>query len=267
LTTECACREVSPGAADEKPRYLARNFWLGVASGIAYHVYTVVLNPSLVMTWFVSQLTESNLLISLLMPIEYGSWYFLQLLLTGYVQRQRRLLPLYRAMGAVRLLALALMSALVFLLDLPALLLGVFFALYVTHAVAAGVAGLPYLDIIAKTVPPTRRGMYFGWRQFFGGALGLGAGAAVRGILNPASSFSFPDNFALVFALGLGVTAAMVGTFSLIKEPEGKVDARQLSLRERLRGAVRLAVEDRSYGRYLGLRFVIAAASVPSTLV
>ena len=90
-------------SSDAALRDLPRNFRLGVISGIAHNLYTTVLSTGLVMTWFLSELTHSNLLISLLIPIELGSWYFLQLLLSGYVQRRPRAMPLYRLMAVLRL--------------------------------------------------------------------------------------------------------------------------------------------------------------------
>ena len=61
-STEAALRLASAGT----PNHLRRNFLLGVISGVAYNVYIVVLSTELVMTWFVSELTASNLVISLL---------------------------------------------------------------------------------------------------------------------------------------------------------------------------------------------------------
>jgi hypothetical protein len=79
----------------ETRSHLRRNFTLGVISGVAYNLYVAVLSTELVMTWFLSELTESNLLISLLVPIELGSWYFLQLVLSGCVQRRPRTMGLF----------------------------------------------------------------------------------------------------------------------------------------------------------------------------
>ena len=92
VATETALQE----ANENTPQHLRRNFWLGVVSGVGYNLYPVVLNTQLVVTWFLSGLTDSNLILSLAAPVESGSWFFLQFLLSGYVQRKPQTLPLYR---------------------------------------------------------------------------------------------------------------------------------------------------------------------------
>jgi MFS family permease len=243
------------------PVHLRRNYWLGVISGIAYNFYIAVLSTELVLTWFLSELTDSNLLISLLVPIEMGSWLFLQLLLSGYVQRWPRALPLYRVMAGVRVIALILLSLATFVLDGPGVLLVVFMVTFTVNSVAAGVAALPFLNVVAKTIPPTRRGMYFGWRRFVGGLLGLSGGALVKLLLSPGFPLSFPDNYGLLFVLGCLITIVLVGTFSFVKEPEEVVDPQRVRLSEQLRRAARLPAHDHSYRRYLGLRVAIVAAN------
>lgn len=248
-------------ASDAAASYLPRNFWLGVVSGIAYNLYVALLSTELVMTWFLSELTRSNLLISLLVPIELGSWYFLQLLLSGYVQRRPCTLPLYRVMAGVRMGALGLLVLATFALEDRGALLVLFLAAFTANSLAAGVAALPFLNVVAKTIPPTRRGMYFAWRRFAGGLLGLFAGGLVKLVLSPGFSLAFPHNYGLLFGLGLVITAVLVGSFSFVVEPPEAADAESKSLRTQLRRAVRLPARDRNYKRYLGLRVAIVAAN------
>lgn len=242
-------------------KHLSRNFWLGVASGVAYNFYQAVANTNLVMTWFVSELTRSNLLISLLMPLGQGGWHFPQLLLSGYLQRRQRSLPVYRIMGVVRSAVVGLLALSVFMLDDPRVLLAVFFALFAINSLAGGVAGLPFMDVVAKTIPPTRRGALFGWRRLIGGSLGLAGGALVKVILAPDFGLTFPDNYALLFSLGFICVIVAVGAFSLVVEPPGVVNRQRVSLDQQLRRAVRLPVQHRSYGRFLALRLAIVAAN------
>lgn len=247
--------------ADTAQKHLSRNFWLGVASGVAYNFYQAVANTNLVMTWFVSELSRSNLLISLLMPIEQGGWHFPQLLLSGYLQRQPGTLPVYRIMGVVRSAVMGLLALSVFMLDDPRALLAVFFALFAINSLASGVAGLPFMDVVAKTIPPTRRGALFGWRRLIGGSLGLAGGVLVKVVLAPDFGLTFPDNYALLFFLGFICVTVAAGTFSLIVEPSGVVNSQRVSMNQQLRRAVRLPVQHRSYGRFLALRLAIVAAN------
>jgi MFS family permease len=136
-------------------------------------------------------------------------------------------------------------------------LLAVYLLLFAINSVAAGVAALPFLNIVAKTVPPGHRGAYFGWRRFLGGLLGLAAGVLVRAVLSPDFGLAFPSNYAVLFFLGFLITVVLVGSFSLVVEPAEAVDPRRVGLREQLGRAVRLPLRDRNYARYLVLRVLV----------
>jgi len=247
------------GATAQK--HLSRNFRLGVASGVGYNLYLAVANTQLVMTWFVSELTRSNLLISLLTPLDQGGWYLPQLLLSGYLQRQRRTLPVYRAVAVVRAAAVGLLALSVFLLDDPRALLAVFFALFAINNLAGGVGGLPFMDVVAKTISPTRRGAFFAWRRLIGGSLGLAGSALVKVVLAPDSGLTFPDNYALLFFLAFLFVIIAVGSFSLVIEPPGEVNPHRVNLGKQLRRALRLPAQHHSYGRFLALHLAITAAN------
>lgn len=254
-------RRTETRSANQTLRYLPRNFWLGVASGVAFNLYTAILSVELVMTWFLSQLTDSNLLISLLVPINVGSWYFFQVLLSGYVERRPRSLPLYRWMSVVRALTMGLLAVSAFLLEDRQTLLLAFLALYTTNCVASGIAALPFLDVIAKTIPPTRRGMFYGWRKFLGGLLGLASGVLVNAILAPDFRLGFPDKYGLLFLVGFISTVIFASTFSLIDEPPDKRRPQKAhNFIEQMRRGLRLPAQDRGYRRYLGLRVAISVA-------
>lgn len=240
------------------PDILRRNFRLGVISGVAFELYKVILNTPLVMTWFLSELTESNLVIGLLIPIDYGGWYFLQFLLSNYVGRQRRVLPIYRRTAIIRITALGLLALAAFVLSDRLVLLVVFLALFSVYALATGVAGLPFLVVVLKTVPPRRRGMYFGWRRFLGGLLGLAAGGLIAWVLSPQFPLSFPDNYAVLFTLGFIVVAIYVASFCRIEEPAAEAKPGRLGIIQQFKRALSLAKSDRDYARYLAIRMLIA---------
>lgn len=257
VTTEATLQK----ANKKTPKHLQRNFWLGVVSGIGYNVYTVVMNSQLVVTWFLSELTDSNLILSLTVPIEYGSWFFLQFLLSGYIQRKPRAMPLYRQMAVVRILVSGLLVLATFTLDNSQTLLIVFLLMFTINSVAGGVAALPFLNVVAKTIPVTRRGMYFAWRRFGGGLLGLLGSALVKMVLAPDSGLSFPNSYGVLFFVALLLLTVQVGSFSLVVEPAETVDSRRVSLREQLRRARRLPIHDRNFGRFLALRVAIVVST------
>jgi MFS family permease len=261
IAVQAAIERSSADRPEETRSRLRRNFTLGVVSGVAYNLYLSVLSTQVVMTWFLSELTESNLLISLLLPIEIGGWYFLQLLFSGYVRRRPRVLPLYRAMAAIRVASLALLCLATLILEPSGPLLVVFVAMFTVNSVAAGVAALPFLNVVAKTIPATRRGMYFAWRRFAGGLLGLLGAALVKVVLAPSFALGFPDNYALLFFIGCLITLVLVGSFSLVVEPRGAVEPLPGHPVTGWRIALGRVMRDWNYVHYLGARVAIALAN------
>jgi MFS family permease len=243
-------------------KHLRRNFFLGVLNGAEWQLSEVLIDASLVLTWFVSLLTSSNFLIGLIGPIRNGGWLLPQLLVSGYLRRQKRKLPLYRKVGIVRSASLGLLAASTFYLGnrQPALLLFCFFVCLAIFAFGGGFSGISFLDIVAKSIPARRRGSYFAWRSFLGGLLALGSGFWVRYVLDAKSGILFPNNFALLFFLAfLGITLAVI-FFSLVIEPEESIATQEVSVLEQLRHAWRCACIDRNYARLIVTRILLTFA-------
>ena len=55
-------------------------------------------------------------------------------------------------------------------------LVALFFALLTAYSMGAGLTGLAFMDMVAKAIPPTRRGGFFAQRSFWGGLLALAVG-------------------------------------------------------------------------------------------
>jgi Na+/melibiose symporter-like transporter len=106
--------------------------------------------------------------------------------------------------------------------------------------------------------------MYFAWRRFGGGVLGLLGGALIKMVLAPNSGLSFPQSYGVLFTVALLLLILQVGSFSLIIEPAEAVDPRRVGLIEQLSRARRLPLRDRNYGRFLILRVAIVISTYAS---
>ncbi len=238
-----------------------RSFALGVFNGTAFRFAETLIDPPLILTWFVSQLTSSNLLIGLVAPMGNAGWFLPQIFVSTRIQRMERKMPSYTLAAVIRTIAWVLLAAAVWLVDDPRLLLVGFFALYAIARLSAGLAGLTFFDVVAKTIPARRRGSFFAWRQLLGGLLGLGGGWIVKTILyHPA--LPFPRGHAVLFLLYCAVMAPALAAFALIREPPGPVVAEPVTLGEQLRRAGRLWRTDRVYRRYIAARLSLAMANV-----
>ena len=243
-------------------RHLRRNFSLGIANGALFNLASSLLEPSLVLTWLVSQLTSSNFLIGLVMSINQGGWFLPQLLVSGYLQGRKRKLPLYVAMSAPRALCWASMALALFLINDQTVLLILFYALLTVYSLADGLAGLPFMDVVAKAIPPTRRGTFFGWRNFLGGILALGGSLVVKYVLDERRGLAFPHNFGILFFLASLTMSVAMTCFGLVVEPVEPVLNQSGALLGQMKRAVHLPRRDANYGRFLAVRFLATAAGM-----
>jgi MFS family permease len=243
-------------------RHLRRNFSLGLANGAFFNLSNSLLDPSLVLTWLASQLTSSNFLIGLVVPINRGGWFLPQLLVSGYLQGRKRKLPLYVAMSAPRAFCWASMALALLLINDQTVLLILFYTLLTVYSLADGMAGLPFMDIVAKAIPPTRRGAFFGWRRFLGGILALGGSLVVKYVLDEQRGLPFPSNFGVLFFLAsLTISAAMI-CFGLFLEPVEPVLNQSVALLGQVKRALHLPRRDANYGRFLAVRLLATVAGM-----
>ncbi len=243
-------------------RHLRRNFSFGVLNGVFFNLFSALLDPSLVLSWFVSQLTTSNFLIGLIVPIQNGGWFLPQLVMSSYLQRRQRKLPFYARMAGVRAVIWGLMTLAIFLIEEPTVLLVVFFTLLTAYSLGAGLAGLCFVDFVAKAIPPTRRGAFFAWRLFLGGLLALGGSLLVRYILDERRGFAFPDNYALLFLLSFFTLCVAMGSFILVVEPLEPVNEERVPLGRQFRRALDLPRRDKNYRRFLTMRLLLMGAEI-----
>jgi len=243
-------------------RHLRRNFSLGLLNGAFFNLFSALLDPSLVLSWFVSQLTTSNFLIGLIVPIQQGGWFLPQLVVSSYLQRRQRKLPFYTYIAGVRVMIWGLMTLAVFLIEDAAVLLVVFFILLAAYSLGSGLGGICFVDIVAKAIPPTRRGAFFGWRRFLGGLLALGGSLLVKYTLDERRGLAFPDNYAVLFLLSFFTLCVAVGCFILLVEPLEPVNKAKITLGKQFRRALDLPRRDKNYRRFLTMRLLLMAAEI-----
>jgi len=238
-----------------------RSFALGVFNGAAFRLAEALIDPPLVLTWFVSQLTSSNLLVGLVAPLGNAGWFLPQVFLSARIQRMERKMPSYTLSAVIRTAAWLLLAATVWLVDDLRLLLVCFFVLYTVARLAAGPAGLVFFEVVVKTIPARRRGSFFAWRQLLGSVLGLGGGWIVKMVLNHPA-LPFPRSHAFLFVLYCAMMVPAFVAFTLIREPPGATVAQPVTLGEQLRRAGRLLREDRVFRRYMATRTALGLAGI-----
>jgi MFS family permease len=254
--------------SSEKPQeqpypHLRRNFVLGIFNGGTFIFAESLMSMDTVLTWFVQQLGGSNFLIGLVGPMRDAGWFLPQLFVSHPLQRKPYKLPLYRRAAAVRIFAWLVWTVATFVLagHYPALLL-VFFSAFAVNSLASGFAGLPFMEVVAKTIPPTRRGTYFGARLFAGSLLGLLASLLVGLILSEQNPLPFPQNVGVLFAISWMAVAIGLAAFGLVKEPPSDVLDDGATFTAHMQRAARLPKYNRNLRYLLIARVVILLSYV-----
>jgi MFS family permease len=171
-------------------------------------------------------------------------------------------MDLYRRMAFVRAAGAFAMALGIWLAaPHPTWMLLAFFLPYLVISLASGISGLPFMEIVGKTIPPRQRGVFFAARLFFGGLLGLAASGLVRLLLEERAGLFFPYNVALLFLIFAVFTSVGMAVFAMVVEPPSPTRdgyAAPLPWRE----AVRALWRHIPYRLFLGARMALMWAAI-----
>ena len=235
------------------PSESKRSFRLGVANGVLYSAADAFFESNTIIPVFISRLTSSNVLIGLSSSIANLGWFLPQIFTSHLLQTRVYRKPFYTYAAYVRVGTLAGLALLIHFLGSthPDLLLGLFFLLFTAYALGGGFAGVSFMDVVGKTIPPERRGSFWGYRLFGGGILAVLAGIGVKFALG---SFQFPQSYALLFGVGSLFVLIAVVTFIFVREPPSEVPEHPLSFSEHLRLGARIFSKDHAFRHLLYFR-------------
>jgi MFS family permease len=205
----------------EKADNTKTNMILGVINGIFFSGAGAFIHGGVVLPLFISHLSDSKILVGLFSTMEAFGWAFPQLFSGALIFGTPLVLWLYNRMSVIRLATFALILIFTFTLGNQnhwLLLLG-FGIAFTIYSLAGGIAGVPFMDIVGKTIPNNKRGTFFGLRIFFGGLVAIVAGPIVKKILG---AYSFPVNFGVMFTIAYVFIAAGLACFVFAKEPRSE---------------------------------------------
>lgn len=208
-------------AMDKATRW---NFNALLFDGSFFSIGAAFLEANTLFPAFVSLLTRNSVLIGLVSSIRNAGYLLPQLLVAGYAERLPYKKPLLKINGLVNRLSVLAMAAVAYFLagTNPSLALIGIFAAITIFSLTDGIGGVPWTDMVAKTIPNTRRGRLFGTMQALGGAGAFAAGFVIRQIL-ASSRLPFPVNYTVLMLIGcVFMCFSYAGTMS-VREPAGFV--------------------------------------------
>ncbi len=191
-------------------------------NGVLFNLAEALIGGTTVLPLFISEITQSKILVGLSGTMGNAGWFMPQLFVANLIGHLKRKLPIYIWSGGVRIAmiwGMALLVALIPRLEQDQFIIG-FFLLYSIYSIAGGVAGIPFMDVVAKSIKSENRGTFFGARLFFGGIAAAFAGPIVKDIL---AREDFPANFTILFSVAALIVTFAILSFCFASEPEGKV--------------------------------------------
>jgi len=219
-----------------------RNFVLGILNGSLVNLGLAFIDPFTVLPVFITRLGGSGMLVGLASAVYGTGWFFPQAFAAAAAETRVRVIGIYRAMTVVRVAALMALVAAMFCVDpsRPRMLLAFVIGSLSVAQVAAGISGVPFLEVTSKMFPVETRGRFFAARRFIGGLLGIGAGVVVAVVLGQRTrglagdgviqsvrsvlmhlgwvGLSFPRNYAVLFTIGTALSAVGYAAFCAVRE-------------------------------------------------
>jgi MFS family permease len=244
------------------------NFIVHLLNGVFMAIADVLLDPGLIVTALLSQLTTSNLLIGLLAPLRDTGWFLPQLFVSHFVARAPRKIVFYQWTTLIRIVGLCAITLSLFLISDHRVLLWAFFIGMTLLSLASGVGGLSYLTVTAKVIAPGERGRLFGLREFIGGVCAVlmgGVSALILGGGIGGLQLDFPRNFGAVFAIATLFFAIGTTLFGLLKEPPDPPTTEHRTLRAQLGDALGVLRGGGDMPHYITMRMALlfARSGVP----
>ena len=236
--------EASPGGGSRDER---RNYVLGVINGSFGVLGWSFVEPSLVLTAFVFEVTGSKVMVGVLATMAFAGMSWPQLWFSRRIEHMPRKRPFYVQMTAVRAVSLALMAASMWLTAATGsrwpiyAFLGAFFL----YGLGDGGGGLVFYDLVGSTVRAGRLGGYFALRSLLGDSLAL-AGSLV--VIQPVvANVKSPWSYAILATVGLGLLSVAWVAMCLTREEDGGAPPAERRFWQTVREAAGVMVHDRTY--------------------
>ena len=236
----------------------ARTFRLALTNGIFSRIGFRFIDSTMVLSAFVKELTNSNVMVGLTSSTMRAGWMWPQLFISNLLEHRPRKMPFYIFGVTMRIIAWVSILLLTLLIgnSNPLLLFFCFYSLYFVASSCMGVSTIPYSDIIAKSIPAQKRARLFSRRQLVGGIFGIGVGYLIRYVLREEFYLSFPYNYTILFGSAVLMMLGGSVSFALIREPIHPVRDTRQPFWQHLKRGPHFLKTDRDYRYFMIFRTV-----------
>lgn len=247
------------------PAEVRRNYRLGVINGVLFALGDSLSSAGLVLALLVRQLGGSLALVGLLPALQIGGFLLPQMVVGGRLQAMPYKLPLYRRAAVARMSAFGALLLAIFTAGSlpPNTSLWLIIICYSIFNFGGGTSTLAFQDVVAKVIPPRRRGSFFGTRQLFGGLLTFAiVGPLVRWLLSDTSPLAFPYNYGALVVLAWISMSIGLFAFAIVKEPPQTQLGKRMRVIEGLRRAPAIMRANANYRWFIISRMLTRVGQI-----
>lgn len=247
-----------PGEAEYEPAAVRRSFRLLSMDVIFYICGLAFLDPSTVVPSFLSTLTDSSILIGAIIAIRPAGIFLPQLWTAHHLRNRVCHKTFMMGVASVSRISISFF-AIVLLVARPEnklMMTAAFIIMYIAFWSSEGVAGVPWTDLMAKSIPERLRGRLFGLTQFAGGILAVLAGLMVTRMLSPSGP-AYPANYAVLMVLGAVFFWVSFISLSAVREPRGVAEGGDSGFFAYLGEVGRMLAEHRELKRLIGVQLLL----------
>lgn len=238
------------------------NTVLGVAMEGISGAIEVMLLPSLVLAFFVAELTPSYTTIGLVPAVAMAFWTLARIPAMLLTSGRRHKQPWAFGAAVVRAGAILVLAIVALRTDPAALansarpLLGTLFLCLIVYALAGGFGSVPQFALLRGTASSEAWNAFLSRRALWSALLGILAASIVARILGSAA-LAFPNNYGRLFLVAAVLLVAVAAIATALRDPVGAVFAEPV-LAPR---AWRQPIADTRFRRYLLFQVLIAATA------
>lgn len=197
-----------------------RNVFAFGGDTIAFQIALSFINVNTILPAFVAQLGGSSTSVGFVVTAFGLSWCLPQLIAGNVVARYTRKKPLVVLLAFLGRVTMPAMALLIVATQAnPPWLIQTM--LYVALAIFLGsdaFATMGWLDMLGRAIPPDKRGHYISLWQAIA-AVGVTGASMLVGLILSEQGPAYPNNFALIFALGSVMLYASAVSAATIHEP------------------------------------------------
>jgi MFS family permease len=234
-----------------------KNFYLGVINGALFNGASVFISGNIVIPLLLENFTSSRAIIGFASALLSIGWYLPQFFAGYFSEKKVYKMPMYRFVAWLRISSFAsIIFAILIFKNLWIIL-----SLILIYSLSGGLSGIAFMEIVAKTIPPKRRGYFWGGRLFFGGLLALIGSFIVSFILGKKEIFLFPINFVILFLIAFILISLAFLLYMGVEEPPSEIVLRR-NFKEYSKEAIDSLKSNITYRRLIVTKYLCGATSI-----